>query len=340
MARKQCFLGKELDCVVCSCTNGTGSINNIYISPSDELEASESSEEEDNIVEQEQEEMVEIMGKFEELFTQGRYEEAAIVAVSSPQDILRTAQTFERFKELKPHPGGKSPLLYYCEAVIVHSESPGQNGLTAAESVDAVVRALEENRQELVIQWLSQNKLKHSDVLGDSIAAFCSCGQICACGCYTLAEAVYRRTKAHGKVVSCLCRQGRLHMAVNLARNVAKFRKADFMRILEEYPSFTHAEILLLVGDGYLSSPLCREECMTALVRAYRPRDAARLLTSAHDRIQCTKVISYISTEQEEAWAKFCEVLVEQGFVAASRDVISAWILAGVFSTVTSKGLL
>ena len=284
--------------------------------------------------------MVEYMDKFEKLFTQGCYEEAAIVAASSPQDILRTAQTFERFKELKPYPGGKSPLLCYCEAVIVHSESPGQKGLTAAESVDAVVRALEENRQELVIQWLSQDILKYSELLGDSITAFCSCSQICACGCHTLAEAVYRRTKTHGKVVSCLCRQGRLHMAVNHARNVAKFRKADFMRILEEYPSFTHAEILLLVGDGYLSSPLCREECMTALVRACRPRDAARLLTSAHGRIQCAKVIPYISAEQEQAWAEFCKALVEQGFVTAALDVTSAWILARVFSTAMFKKAL
>jgi hypothetical protein len=294
-----------------------------------------SSEEDLGEQEQEQEEMVEYMDKFEQLFAQGCYEEAAIVAATSPQDILRTAQTFERFKEQKPHAGEKSPLLYYCEAVIVSSGNPGQQKLSASECVDAVARALEEHRQELVIQWLSQNKLKYSEQLGDSIVAFCKCAQVCACGCYTLAEAVYRHAKVHGKVVSCLCRQGRLHMAMHHARNVAKFRKADFMRILEEYPSFAHAEVLQHVGDGYLSSPLCREECMTSLVRACRPRDAMRLLS--HDRIQCAKIVPYIRAEQEEAWAEFCEVLLEHGFVSAARDVVAAWILADVFSIATFK---
>lgn len=299
--------------------------------------AESSEDEEDNVGEQEQEEMVEYMEKFEQLFTSGCYEEAAIVAATSPQDILRTAQTFERFKEQKAQPGETSPLLHYCEAVIVDS-NPGQKGLNASESMDAVIRAFEEDRRDLVVQWLSQEKLKHSDMLGDSIAAFCSCGRgVCRCGCHTLAEVVYRHTKAHGKVVACLCRQGRLNMAIDHARKVAKFRRADFMRTLEQHPSFAHAQVLLLVGDGYLSSPLCREECMASLVRACRPRDAARLLSSAHDRIRCAKIIPYVCAEQEEAWVEFYDVLVGQGFPTAAWDVVSAWILAGVFSTVAFK---
>ena len=271
------------------------------------------------------------MEKFEQLFTQGSYEEAATVAATSPQDILRTAQTFERFKEQKAYPGEKSPLLHYCEAVIVNCSTSDQKGLTASESVDAVVRALHENQQGLVLQWLSQDKLKYSECLGDSIVAFCRCDQVCTCGFYTLAEAVYRQTKTHGKVVACLCRQGRLNMAVSHARNLAKFRKVDFMKLLEMFPSFTHAQILLLVGDGYLSSPLCREECMTSLVRAHRLSDAARLLQSVHDRIRCSKIITHLLPEHEKAWAEFCEVLIEQGFASPARDLLSAWILAGVF---------
>ena len=302
----------------------------------DELAMSESSDE-DNAGEQEHEEMVEYLDKFERLFTQGRYEEAAIAAATSPQDILRTAQTFERFKELKARPGEQSPLLYYCEAVIINSGNPSQKKLSSSESVDAVERAFEEQRRELVIQWLSQNHLKCSDLLGDSIVAFCNCGQTCACGCYTLAEAVYRHVKAHKKVVSCLCRQGRLHMAMLHARNVAKFQKADFMRILEEFPSFTHAKVLLLVADGYLSSPLRPEECITSLVRACQPRDAVRLLSSAHDRISCARIIPHIRTEQKAAWDEFFQVLVEQGFITAVWDVLSAWILAGAFSKAIFK---
>lgn len=282
--------------------------------------------------EQEQDEMVEHMEKFEELFTQRRYEEAAAVAASSPQDILRTAQTFERFKQQNPLLGEMSPLLHYCEAIITNSENTGQKGLSASESIDAIVRALSEKRQDLVMQWFTQNKLKYSDTLGDCILQFCKCKRVCKCGCHIMAEIVYRHAKAHEKVVSSLCRQGRLHMAVSHARNVAKFNKTDFMRILEAYPSYRLAEIFLLTGDGYLSSPLNREECITSLVRACRPSEAVRLLHTADDRIQCTKVLSFIFPEHEKEWYEFYKELGEFGRESAALDMLTAWVLSSVFT--------
>ena len=119
--------------------------------------------EEEDPSEQEQEEMVEYMEKFEHLLSLGDYEEAAIVAATSPQDILRTAATFQRFKEQRPCPGEKSPLLFYCEAVVDNSVGPGQKGLSASESCEAVERAFDEGRRDLVVQWICQKKLKDSD---------------------------------------------------------------------------------------------------------------------------------------------------------------------------------
>lgn len=284
--------------------------------------------------EREQEEMVEYMETFEQLFNQGNYEEAAIVAATSPQDILRTTATFQRFKEQRSSPGEKSPLLLYCEAVIENAASPDQKGLSAAESSEAVERALEEGRYELVVQWISRNNLKYSDGLGDTIVSFCRCGVKCDCGRYSLAEVVYRETKAHSKVLCCLYKQGRPLMAVYYARNVAKFRKLKFMDILREYPSFEHAMLLLQIGEGYLSSPLSREECIVSLVKASSVHEAARLLTSSRDRIKCSKMIYFVKREDRELWIKFKAVLELRGFAEAAQDVLCALILAGVFRVV------
>ena len=293
--------------------------------------------EEEDPSEQEQEEMVEYMEKFEHLLSLGDYEEAAIVAATSPQDILRTAATFQRFKEQRPCPGEKSPLLFYCEAVVDNSVGPGQKGLSASESCEAVERAFDEGRRDLVVQWICQKKLKDSDALGSTIVNYCTCDRVCTCGCYLLAELLYRETKAHKKVVSCLCRQGRLHMAVHHARNVAKFRKSEFVDLLREFPSYEHAMVLLQVGDGYLSSPLCREECIASLVTGSNPEDAARLLKSPQNRIQCAKMVAFVRQEDRELWKKFETVLEQTGFVEAARDVACALVLAGVYYIVQVK---
>ena len=55
-------------------------------------------EDDDPTKEREAEMILEYIEKFNELFEEGRYEEAAIHAANSPKGILRTMETMSRFK--------------------------------------------------------------------------------------------------------------------------------------------------------------------------------------------------------------------------------------------------
>lgn len=53
------------------------------------------------------------VARFNTLFTQGNYTEAAKVAASAPRGILRTPQIIQRFTQVPTQPGQTSPLLQY-----------------------------------------------------------------------------------------------------------------------------------------------------------------------------------------------------------------------------------
>ncbi len=53
------------------------------------------------------------VNKFNMLFQQGQYSEAAKVAASSPRGILRTPQAIQKFTQVPTQPGQPSPLLQY-----------------------------------------------------------------------------------------------------------------------------------------------------------------------------------------------------------------------------------
>ena len=53
------------------------------------------------------------VNKFNMLFQQGQYSEAAKVAASSPRGILRTPQAIQKFTQVPTQPGQTSPLLQY-----------------------------------------------------------------------------------------------------------------------------------------------------------------------------------------------------------------------------------
>lgn len=51
--------------------------------------------------------------KFNTLFQNAQYTEAAKVAAQAPKGILRTPQTIQRFQQVATQPGQTSPLLQY-----------------------------------------------------------------------------------------------------------------------------------------------------------------------------------------------------------------------------------
>ncbi|CAG5136446.1 unnamed protein product [Candidula unifasciata] len=163
-------------------------------------------EEDDPEMQQEAEMMLEYIEKFNELFEDGLFEEAAVHAANSPKGILRTQATLAKFRDVKIHSQGRSPLFAFCDVLMSSVKAAGSKPKEAL-SRDCVEAALKENCPDLLFHWLAQDRLTVSFQLGKMISDHCSCSIPCSCGCQAMAE-----------IILAMLKQGKVHSALHYAR--------------------------------------------------------------------------------------------------------------------------
>ncbi|KAI9297462.1 putative CHC1-clathrin heavy chain [Neoconidiobolus thromboides FSU 785] len=130
--------------------------------------------------------------KYNQLFSSGNFSEAAKVAATSPNGILRTPSTIEQFKQIPVTPGQTSPILQYFGILLEKGE------LNSFESIELARPVLQQGRKQLLEKWLKENKLSCSEELGDIIKQFDT----------TLALSVYLRANVSQKVVNAFAELG------------------------------------------------------------------------------------------------------------------------------------
>ncbi|XP_038075766.1 clathrin heavy chain linker domain-containing protein 1-like isoform X2 [Patiria miniata] len=194
--------------------------------------------------EREAEMLLEYIEHFNELFEEGKYKDAAMHAASSPKGILRNCETLSRFRAIHARTGKLPPLLVYCEALI--SSVPAVGSPPDAEtSLECVKSALSEDRLDLVMHWLLQERLTCSEPLGHLLYNYTQ-GKgagIISKG-LPLAEAVYTLVEAHIQAAVCMCKQGKVQAMMDYAIN-AEFEKDMYMGVLVACPSIALAEVLI-----------------------------------------------------------------------------------------------
>jgi clathrin heavy chain len=103
------------------------------------------------------------VNRFNVLFQQGNYIEAAKVAAISPDGILRTLQTIMRFTTVIVAPGQQPPLLQYFGILLEHGQ------LNKFESIELCKPVVQQNKKPLIEKWLLEEKLETSEELGNTI---------------------------------------------------------------------------------------------------------------------------------------------------------------------------
>uniref|UniRef100_A0A8C7MML0 Clathrin heavy chain n=1 Tax=Oncorhynchus kisutch TaxID=8019 RepID=A0A8C7MML0_ONCKI len=142
--------------------------------------------------------------KFNTLFAQGSYSEAAKVAASTPKGILRTAETIRKFQSVPAQPGQASPLLQYFGILL------DQGQLNKFESLELCRPVLQQGRKQLLEKWLKEDKLECCEELGDLVKAVDP----------TLALSVYLRANVPSKVIQCFAETGQFQKIVLYAKKV------------------------------------------------------------------------------------------------------------------------
>ncbi|KMZ59834.1 putative Clathrin heavy chain [Zostera marina] len=130
----------------------------------------------DNLVEQ----------RFQELFSQTKYKEAAELAAESPQGILRTPDTIAKFQSVPLQSGQTPPLLQYFGTLLTRGK------LNAFESLELSRLVVNQNKKNLLENWLAEDKLECSEELGDLVKTVDN----------DLALKIYIKARATPKVVA------------------------------------------------------------------------------------------------------------------------------------------
>ncbi|EFA04947.1 clathrin heavy chain [Tribolium castaneum] len=144
------------------------------------------------------------VNKFQMLFTNGQYAEAAKVAANAPKGILRTPATIQMFQQVPTQPGQNSPLLQYFGILL------DQGQLNRYESLELCKPVLLQGRKQLLEKWLKEDKLECSEELGDLVKQADS----------TLALSVYLRANVPAKVIQSFAETGQFQKIVLYAKKV------------------------------------------------------------------------------------------------------------------------
>lgn len=141
---------------------------------------------------------------FEELFRDGKYRDAALVAADSPGGSLRTPETIAKFKSAPADESGRSVLLIYFQTLLDRGK------LNQIEAVELGMQLVAKNSVNVMEKWLKEDKLECSEQLGDLILPSNP----------NLALAVYIRAKSHPKVIQVLVQIGQVAKVAPYAQKV------------------------------------------------------------------------------------------------------------------------
>ncbi|KAK7259729.1 hypothetical protein RIF29_25342 [Crotalaria pallida] len=104
-----------------------------------------------------------VVERFHELFAQTKYKEAAELAAESPQGILRTPDIVAKFQSVPVQAGQTPPLLQYFGTLLTRGK------LNAFESLELSRLVVNQNKKNLLENWLAEDKLECSEDLGDLV---------------------------------------------------------------------------------------------------------------------------------------------------------------------------
>eukprot|EP00163_Fabomonas_tropica_P025672 TRINITY_DN4486_c0_g1_i1.p1 TRINITY_DN4486_c0_g1~~TRINITY_DN4486_c0_g1_i1.p1 ORF type:complete len:1704 (-),score=653.64 TRINITY_DN4486_c0_g1_i1:69-5180(-) len=153
--------------------------------------------------------------QFQRLFQQMKYKEAAEVAANSPEGVLRTPETIQRFTQIPQQPGQPAPVLQYFGILLERGK------LNRYESLELTKPVLQQGRLNFLEKWLKEDKLECSEELGDLVKNADP----------TLALSVYLRANVPNKVIACFAESGKYDNIIVYAKKVGY--QPDYVYLLQ-----------------------------------------------------------------------------------------------------------
>jgi len=137
------------------------------------------------------------VAEFNRLFAAGDLKGAAKIASQAGQD-LRTTETIQKFLQVPQSQGLPQPVLIYFSTLLETGK------LNAIETIELARRVLQQGRQQMLENWLKEDKLECSEEFGDMVVQVDP----------NMALSIYLRANVPAKVVHCFMLSGKFENIV------------------------------------------------------------------------------------------------------------------------------
>ncbi|XP_022360123.1 clathrin heavy chain linker domain-containing protein 1 isoform X3 [Enhydra lutris kenyoni] len=189
--------------------------------------------------------------RFSELMSLGEYEKAACFAANSPRRILQNIGTVNKFKAVGKIRGKPFPLLLFFEAIFSTSHAY-RRPINAELTLEGIKCGLSEKRLDLVINWVTQERLTFSEELGDVICDYGEQDTYNKPRCLALAQMIYSECGLHKKALLCICKQGQIPGAMEYIQQFKDFTYDDLMQLIKLCP---HIELIQCLTREWNGKP-------------------------------------------------------------------------------------
>ncbi|XP_006122185.2 clathrin heavy chain linker domain-containing protein 1 [Pelodiscus sinensis] len=271
----------------------------------------------------EAEDLLEYIERFNELFSYGQYEAAAIYAANCPRGILRNEETMMKFKALGAVKGMTLPLLRYFEALITSSAAV-RHPLSASMTLEAMKCALSEKQLNLVMHWVTQQRLTFCEAAGDVIYEYGEVEPFNKSKCLALAHIAYNQCGVHKKAALCLCKQGQICGTMDYIQQFKHLSLDDYLFLLKNCPS---KELIHCLTREWKGKPalLSLGATILSLIDTDHKQRGLQLLEEVDmgEKNALEQVILNDSVCTLEGWKKIADTCAENKREKLSQDIIS-----------------
>ncbi|KAM8809855.1 clathrin heavy chain linker domain-containing protein 1 [Eudromia elegans] len=212
-------------------------------------------------------------------------------------------------------------LMKYFEALINSTTAAGLPQVSTM-TLDAVKYALAEKQLNIVMHWVTQQRLMFSEALGDVLYDHGKVDPSNLSKCLALAQIVYDQSGVHKKVALCLYKQGQIYTAVDYIRQLEHFSLDDYLFLLE---NCTATEFTYHLSEEWFRNPPLSSlgSTVLALLSTDHRKHGFQLLEEMSKKNTLEQMILNDTICTVEDWKKIADSCAENKHEELSQQIIS-----------------
>nr|XP_058934931.1 clathrin heavy chain linker domain-containing protein 1 isoform X3 [Kogia breviceps] len=260
--------------------------------------------------------------RFNELISLGKYEKAVYFAANSPRRILQNIGTVSKLKAVGKIRGKPFPLLLFFEAIFSISHA-FRHPVDAELTLEGIKCGLSEKRLDLVINWVTQERLTFSEEAGDVIFDYGEQDTYNKAKCLALAQIIYSECGLHKKALLCLCKQGQIQGAMEYIQ-YKDFTSDDLMQLIKLCPHTELIQCLTKEWNGkppYLSFGLAVLHLFSVDMKKVGIKLLQEINKGGKDAVEHLMINDPFCSLEE--WQELANICLQNGFDKLSNDIMS-----------------